>query len=128
MTCSLIAGNEMDVKTSLSLSEATFITLLSLAPQPSHGYAIMKEVAALSGDRAQLSTGTLYGALKRLMGRGWVARFDETIINGRERKAYRHGAAYPGRGNGPASDSHSHGPAANVRIQIVRLSAVPNDR
>jgi DNA-binding PadR family transcriptional regulator len=36
-----------------------------------------------------LSTGTLYGAIKRLLEQGWIERFDETEVNGRERKAYR---------------------------------------
>jgi len=80
----------MDVKTNLPLSEATFFIFLSLAPRPRHGYAIIKEVAALSDDRVQLSTGTLYGALKRMLDQGWIERFDERIGNGREeRKAYR---------------------------------------
>ena len=89
MTYGLIDGSEMDVKTNLPLSEATFLILLSLAAQPRHGYAIMKEVTALSDGRVQLSTGTLYGAPKRLLDQGWIERFDETVINGRERKAYR---------------------------------------
>ena len=79
----------MDVETKLPLSEATLLILLSLAPQPRHGYAIMKDVAALSDGRVQLSTGTLYGALKRLLDQGWIERFDETVVDGRERKAYR---------------------------------------
>lgn len=49
----------------------------------------MKEVAALSDGRVQLSTGTLYGALKRMLDQGWIERFDERVVNGRERKAYR---------------------------------------
>lgn len=44
-----------------------FYILLSLAPGQKHGYAIMKDVEALSDGRLSLSTGTLYGALKRLL-------------------------------------------------------------
>jgi DNA-binding PadR family transcriptional regulator len=69
--------------------------LLSLAPEPKHGYAIMKDVQELSGQRVVLSTGTLYGALKRLLGRGWIERVDEaertpeeSAAAGRPRKAY----------------------------------------
>jgi DNA-binding PadR family transcriptional regulator len=79
----------MDAGTNLPLSEATFLILLSLAPQPKHGYAIMKDVEALSNGRVQLSSGTLYGAIKRLLEQDWIERFDETEVNGRERKAYR---------------------------------------
>jgi PadR family transcriptional regulator, regulatory protein PadR len=75
----------------LPLTEPTFLILLSLAPAAKHGYAIMKEVAALSDGRVQLSTGTLYGALKRLLAGGWIERVDEPDEdqNGRDRKAYR---------------------------------------
>ena len=61
-----------DIESNLPLSESTFLILLSLAPGPKHGYAIMKEVAALSGNRVQLSTGTLYGALGRLLSQGLI--------------------------------------------------------
>lgn len=56
------------------LSEPTFFILLSLRVGPRHGYAILKEVAELSGGRVRLSSGTLYGALKRLLEFGWIAR------------------------------------------------------
>jgi len=63
-----------NVESNLPISESTFLILLSLAPGPKHGYAIMKDVAALSGARVQLSTGTLYGALKRLLADDWIER------------------------------------------------------
>ncbi len=74
------------------LTETTFFILLSLLPGPRHGYAIMKDVQVLSDNRIVFSTGTLYGALKRLLEDGWIERveenaeFDET---GRVRKTYR---------------------------------------
>ena len=73
------------------LSEATFYILLCLSPAPRHGYAIMKDVRHLSQGRVTLSTGTLYGALKRLLEQGWIERLDESEANGsgRIRKAYR---------------------------------------
>ena len=79
----------MDYQENLPLSEAVFFILLSLAPSPKHGYAIMKDVEALSDSRVSLSTGTLYGALKRLLDGGWVQRVDEGLDgSGRERKSY----------------------------------------
>ena len=79
----------MDIQANLPLREATFFILLSLATVPKHGYAIMKDVEALSDGRVSLSTGTLYGALKRLLEGGWVQRVeDEQDDSGRERKAY----------------------------------------
>jgi DNA-binding PadR family transcriptional regulator len=80
----------MDVNAQLPLTEATFYILLSLAPEARHGYAIMKDVRALSQERVVLSTGTLYGALKRLLESEWILRVDdpEANGNGRERKLY----------------------------------------
>lgn len=79
----------MDYQDNLPLSEAVFFILLSLSPEPKHGYAIMKDVEALSNARVSLSTGTLYGALKRLLDGGWVRRVDEGKDgSGRERKSY----------------------------------------
>ncbi len=81
----------MNVQPFLPLTEPTFFILLVLAPGPQHGYAIMKETAVLSNDRVQLSTSTLYGAIKRLLDLGWIERAEAAsgVENGRERKAYR---------------------------------------
>ena len=79
----------MKYQDKLPLSEAVFFILLSLSVEPKHGYAIMKDVEALSDSRVNLSTGTLYGALKRLLDGGWVRRVDEERNEtGRERKFY----------------------------------------
>ena len=79
----------MDYQENLPLSEAVFFILLSLAPGAKHGYAIMKDVEVLSDSRVSLSTGTLYGALKRLLDAGWIDRVEEGQNgSGRERKAY----------------------------------------
>jgi PadR family transcriptional regulator PadR len=80
-----------DPQTNLPMTETTFFILLSLAPGPSHGYAIMKDVQQLSQARVALSTGTLYGALKRLLELGWIERTGASMEgeNGRERKSYR---------------------------------------
>ncbi|MDI6696268.1 MAG: helix-turn-helix transcriptional regulator [Anaerolineales bacterium] len=79
-----------DIQTQLPLTEVTYFILLSLAPEPRHGYAIMKDVERLSQGRVFLSTGTLYGALKRLLELGWIVRTQDSkeSENNRERKAY----------------------------------------
>ena len=81
----------MNVQEQLPLTETTFFIILSLAPGPKHGYAIMKEVEALSDGRVQLSTGTLYGALKRMLEGDWIERVENTEPDNssRGRKAYR---------------------------------------
>ena len=80
----------MDIELQLPLTESTFFILLSLAPGPRHGYAILKDVQALSDGRLQLSTGTLYGAIKRLLDQDWIARIADPLPDGteRQRKVY----------------------------------------
>jgi DNA-binding PadR family transcriptional regulator len=80
----------MNEHEALPLREATFFILLSLAAEPKHGYAIMKEVAKLSDGRIEFSTGTLYGAIKRLLAQDWIERVetDEPSDSGREQKVY----------------------------------------
>ena len=75
----------------LPLTEPTFYILLSLAPGRKHGYAIMKDVQTLSEERIALSTGTLYGALKRLLDQGWIVRLEDADAKGnaRDRKVYK---------------------------------------
>jgi DNA-binding PadR family transcriptional regulator len=75
----------------LPLTEATFFILLSLSPGPCHGYAIMKDVETLSDGRVTLSTGTLYGAIKRLLEADWIERVESRAADerGRPRKEYR---------------------------------------
>jgi DNA-binding PadR family transcriptional regulator len=79
-----------DLQSHLPLREPTFLILLSLSPGPRHGYAILKAVEDLSDGRVLLSTGTLYGALQRLLDQGWIQRAVDPQPNdtGRERKAY----------------------------------------
>lgn len=81
----------MDQLTSVPLTETTYFILLSLSPRPKHGYAIMKDVQTLSEERIALSTGTLYGALKRLLDLGWIVRLDDGVSTGstRDRKVYK---------------------------------------
>ncbi len=70
-----------DTNTFLPLTEATFFILMNLSSGPRHGYAIMKEVHEMSKGRITFSTGTLYGALKRLLDQGWITRNDgEEVI------------------------------------------------
>ncbi len=73
------------------LTESTFLILLSLAPGPKHGYGILKNVEELSKGRIIFSTGTLYGAIKRLLELSWIARAggdEDNDDNGRQRKEY----------------------------------------
>ena len=70
------------------LSEPVLLILLSLAEEPRHGYALMKDIEALSHGRVRLSTGTLYGALRRLLEDMWIERFEQEDTS-RDKQAYR---------------------------------------
>ena len=70
------------------LSEPVALILMSLAAEPRHGYALMKDIEALSSGRVRLSTGTLYGALHRLLQDRWIERFEQPDTS-REKQAYR---------------------------------------
>ena len=62
------------------LTPAMFHILLALAGDDLHGYAILKEVELRTAGEVKLSTGTLYGIIKRLAN-------DGLIIERRERPA-----------------------------------------
>jgi len=83
--------SQTDIHDLLPLTETTFYLLLSIASGPRHGYAILKDIQYLSSGRIVLSTGTLYGAIKRLVEQGWIERFENTEEdeNDRPRKEYQ---------------------------------------
>ncbi len=54
------------------LTPAMFHVLLALAGEDLHGYAILKEVELRTGGEVKLSTGTLYGIIKRLLADGFI--------------------------------------------------------
>lgn len=62
-----------DPKEELPLTAPLFHVLVSLADGHKHGYGIIKEVTARTGGKVILSTGTLYGILKRLLAGGLIA-------------------------------------------------------
>lgn len=74
------------------LTEPVVLILLSLAEKPRHGYALMRDIEHLSGGRVRLSTGTLYGALQRLLQEEWIERFAQDDTS-REKQAYKLTAA-----------------------------------
>jgi len=81
----------MEVQKYLPLTETSFFIILSLATAPKHGYAIMKEVEAMSEMRVILATGTLYSALRRMLEDGWIERVVDknSSAGNRVRKRYQ---------------------------------------
>lgn len=70
------------------LTEPVLLILTSLADEPRHGYALIKDIENLSEGRVVLSTGTLYGAIRRLLESGWIEPFDQEDTS-RDKQAYR---------------------------------------
>ncbi|MEV3947912.1 PadR family transcriptional regulator [Streptomyces halstedii] len=70
------------------LREPTLLLITALADAPRHGYALIQEVAAISGGRVRLRAGTLYGALDRLLGQGIVRVEREEVVDSRLRRTY----------------------------------------
>ncbi|MEY9934630.1 DNA-binding PadR family transcriptional regulator [Catenulispora sp. GP43] len=71
-----------------SLQEPTILLLTALADAPKHGYALMQEVDTISSGRVRLRTGTLYGALDRLLQQGLIRIDSEEVVDGRMRRTY----------------------------------------
>ncbi|HEY3886636.1 MAG TPA: PadR family transcriptional regulator [Vicinamibacterales bacterium] len=61
-----------DPATLLPLTSVMFHVLLSLSDADRHGYAILKEIDARTGGEVTLSTGTLYGLIKRALADGLI--------------------------------------------------------
>jgi DNA-binding PadR family transcriptional regulator len=101
----------------LPLTEPVLLILLSLAEQPRHGYSILKDVEEMSDGRVTLSTGTLYGALRRLLDEGWIQRFEEEESS-RGRQAYRLTPA--GRRNLQLEASRLKHLAKVARLRVAR--------
>jgi DNA-binding PadR family transcriptional regulator len=74
-----------DPQSLLPLTPAMFHVLVALADGETHGYAIMKEVERFTAGAVRLSTGTLYGIIKRLLSEGLVR---EAPGEGARRRSY----------------------------------------
>lgn len=76
----------------LPLTPAIFHIALALADGERHGYAIMHEVAALTGGTLRLGPGTLYGSIKRMLAEGLIEESDErpdADLDDERRRYYR---------------------------------------
>lgn len=60
-----MALTKREIDHHLPLSEATFY-IMALLTEPRHGYAVMQEVAALTGGEVAVGPGTIYGAFTAL--------------------------------------------------------------
>ena len=67
---------ETQITKYLPLTESTAYILLSLV-EPSHGYAIMQNVEAMSQGTVKIGPGTLYGAFTPLESEGLIRKVGE---------------------------------------------------
>ncbi|MBB1252177.1 PadR family transcriptional regulator [Streptomyces alkaliterrae] len=70
------------------MQEPTLLLLTALADEPRHGYAITQEIRKISDGQVTMRTGTLYGALERLLKQGLIEVHREEVVDGRLRRVY----------------------------------------
>jgi DNA-binding PadR family transcriptional regulator len=79
----------VDIPKDLVAASATPIILAILRQGDSYGYAIIKTVREVSGERIQWTDGMLYPVLHRLEDAGFVKSAWKRAESGRRRKYYR---------------------------------------
>ena len=79
------------------LTAAMFHVLLSLADGEKHGYAILKEVEDQTSGEVLLSTGTLYGIVKRLLSEGLIVESRRRPAEGDDQRRRYYRLTDPGR-------------------------------
>ena len=65
------------------------LILRTLLGGPRHGHAIAKHIQRTSEDLLQVETGSLYPALHRLEGKGWIGASWELSDKGKRARYYR---------------------------------------
>ncbi len=81
-----------DPEALLPLRPSVFHILLALSDGDLHGYGIMQEVAEHTAGQIKLGPGTLYGAIKRLLGDGLIveaAERPDPELDDERRRYYR---------------------------------------
>ena len=62
----------------LPLQPAVFHILIALADRERHGYSIMQDVAARTAGKVQLSAGTLYSSIRRMLEQGLIEELNRS--------------------------------------------------
>ena len=65
------------------------LILRTLLSGPTHGHAIAKHIQRTSEELLQVETGSLYPALHRLEGKGWIAASWDLSDKGKRARFYR---------------------------------------
>lgn len=80
------------------LPPAEFRILLALLDGAKHGHGIKVDVRERTGGRVDMGPGTLYGAIKRLVGRGWIVEVDDPAGAPRDDRRRYYAVTPEGRG------------------------------
>ena len=75
-----------------ALSRVSMYVLLAIGPGERHGYAIMAEVARITGGAVRLGPGAVYTAIKRLLDDGLIEESDDRPdpdLDDQRRRYYR---------------------------------------
>jgi DNA-binding PadR family transcriptional regulator len=75
-----------DINELLPLSPRAFYVLLALAREETHGYAIAKMVASLTGNSVRLTPGTLYPIIRQMLVDGWIVELGADGVDSRRRR------------------------------------------
>jgi len=70
--------NDPSPETFLPLPTAVFHILIALADRDRHGYSIMQDVAARTETAVQLSAGTLYSSIRRMLEQGLIEELSKS--------------------------------------------------
>jgi DNA-binding PadR family transcriptional regulator len=93
---------------------AEFQVLLALMRGPRHGYGLMQDVEEISSGAQRLGPGTLYTAIKRLRGRGFIK---ECEADADRRRCYQ----LTGKGKSVAIDEARR---LNELVRVARRSGL----
>ena len=86
------AQGDQDATDLLPLAASVMHIVVALADGEKHGYAIMRDVEALSDGVVRMGSGTLYGSLKRMLDQGLIQETDERpdpALDDQRRRYYR---------------------------------------
>src|SRR5215471_10691488 len=80
--------SDTSVDRQLPLPPAVFHILISIGDDETHGYAIMRDVAARTEGKVRMSPGTLYGSIRKMLDDGLI---EELVRRGDDerRRVYR---------------------------------------
>lgn len=81
--------NESPLQSEMLQGTLDLLILQTLVLGPAHGHTIAHAIERGSEEVLQIEHGSLYPALHRLEGRGWIASFWGTSDNNRKAKYYR---------------------------------------